>query len=186
MKKKTLSAEDQELLAKKNNLEKKDYALIYDTHYKKIYSFVRSRVSTNEDAEDITSLVFERVLKKLDDFKWQGVSLTSWIYRIAKNLIIDHYRSSNKYSKNTSLEKVEDFLVSTDKNLDKILIDSEEEIKLFGTLNKFSSQDQFLVYYKFFEELSNKDIAKVMDMSESNVGTKLHRIRTKLKKIMED
>lgn len=180
-----LTREEQEALAKKEELTAEDYHIIYEAYYDKILYFINMRVKKREDAEDLTSLVFEKVLKKLGDFKWQGVTITTWIYRIARNAVIDFYRKNNDRVKDSSIEEIGNFIESEDKHIESILIDDEEEIKLYRSLRDFKEEDQYLIYYKFFEEMSNQDIAKLTGMSETNVGTRLHRLRSKLKKILE-
>lgn len=180
-----LTKKEQEAIAKKKKLTNKDFEIIYKTYYLRVFNFVNSRTSKSEDAEDITALVFERVLKKLGDFQWQGITITSWIYRIARNAIIDFYRKDSDRKKDSSVEQIGDFLESTDEKIETILIDGEEEIVLFNSLRELGEEDQFLVYYKFFEELSNKEISDLTGISETNVGTKLHRLRKKLRGLIE-
>ena len=57
--------------------------------------------------------------------------------------------------------------------------------ELYNAIRDLQEDEQFLVYYKFFEELSNKEIADLLNMSETNVGTKLHRARKKLENIIQ-
>lgn len=180
-----LSREQQEEIAKKDRLTNKDFTLVYDAYHQRIFNFINSRITKREDAEDLTSLVFEKVLKKLQDFQWQGISITSWIYRIARNVIIDFYRKNNERTKDSSLEDVGEFLVSADIGLEDLIVNGEEEIKLFNALREFEEDEQFLIYYKFFEDMSNQQISELTSLSETNVGTKLHRIRLKLAKIIE-
>jgi len=63
---------------------------------------------------------------------------------------------------------------------DSVIWTGEVEKGLFESISELSEKDQYLIYYKFFEELSNKQIAKITGYSETNIGTKLHRIRKKL------
>ncbi len=182
---KTLSREEQEKIAKKDKLTQKDYKLIYESYYTRIFNFINARVIRREDAEDLASVVFERVLKKLSDFQWQGITITSWIFRIARNAIIDHYRKTSDRDKDPSIEQIGDFLVSNEEKIEQTIIDNEDEIKLYNAIREFKEKDQLLIYYKFFEDLSNKEIAEITGMTETNVGTRLHRIRSKIKDILE-
>ncbi|MCA9385285.1 sigma-70 family RNA polymerase sigma factor [Candidatus Dojkabacteria bacterium] len=180
-----LTKEEQKKIANKERLSKKDFEVIYTTYHERIFNFVNSRVTKREDAEDLTALVFERVLKKLEDFQWQGVTITSWIYRIARNAIIDFYRKNSDRKKDSSVEQIGEFLESPDEKIEEVLIENEEEIALFNSIRELEEEDQFLVYYKFFEELSNKEIADITGLSETNVGTKLHRLRQRLRGYFE-
>jgi len=60
----------------------------------------------------------------------------------------------------------------------------DEEKALYDALRELGSNDQYLIYYKFFEGLSNKDIADITGMTETNIGTRLHRIRKKIADII--
>jgi RNA polymerase sigma-70 factor (ECF subfamily) len=121
----------------------------------------------------------------LPDFKWQGVSVKSWIFTIARNAIIDYYRKFDKEKNNVSLEEVSTNFKSGSKDILVNLLDGEEDKKLYLEISKLKEKDQFLIYYKYFEELSIKEIAKRVSMSESNVATRLHRLRKKILKSMK-
>lgn len=136
-------------------------------------------------AEDLTSEVFEKVLISLSDFRWQGITVSAWIFKIARNHIIDYYRKSDKYKGDKSLEEVINFVESKIPSVDIEAEADEEEVELYDALRELDEEEQYLIYYKFFEELSNKQIADIIDLSETNVGTKLHRTRRKLQKIIQ-
>lgn len=158
---------------------------MYEDHYPKVYGFVLKRVTNKTVAEDLTAEIFEKVLKYSDDFQWQGISVSSWIFRIARNHIIDFYRKNSKYVGNSSLDDVINFIEAKVPNVDIEAERDESEVELYLAIKELDSEEQYLIYYKFFEELPNKKIAEITGMSETNVGTKLHRIRKKLQQIME-
>lgn len=165
-------------------MSQKDFTNIYETHYAKVLGFVKKRVSNNTVAEDLTSEIFEKVLVSIQDFQWQGITVTAWIFKIARNHIIDYYRKSEKFKGDKSLEDIVNFLETNVPGVDIEAEADEEEIELYNAIRELDTEDQYLVYYKFFEELSNKEIADMMNLTETNVGTKLHRTRKKLEKII--
>lgn len=61
----------------------------------------------------------------------------------------------------------------------------EEDTLLYRALKELSADEQYLIYYKFFEELSNAKISEITGLTETNISTKLHRIRKKLAKILK-
>jgi len=166
-------------------LTKADFSMLYETYYKKVLAFVNKRVSNKEIAEDLTSEIFEKVLTKIQDFQWQGITVSAWIFRIARNHIIDFYRKNNKRKKEKSLEDVANYVVSNAPNVEIELLADEEEVALYNSIRELKTEDQYLVYYKFFEGLSNKEISRITGLSETNIGTRLHRIRRKLAKIIK-
>jgi RNA polymerase sigma factor (sigma-70 family) len=123
-------------------------------------------------------------LRSIHDFQWQGITISAWIFRIARNSIIDYYRKMNNRKNDRSLEEIADFVVSKSIPVDIQLQAEEEEIELYSAISELNEEEQYLVYYKFFESMSNKEISDIMGMTETNIGTKLHRIRKKIAKII--
>lgn len=164
----------------KENLSVKDFSKIYEIYYSRVFDFILRRVTSREIAEDLTSEIFEKILKTINDFQWQGITVSAWIFRIARNHLIDFYRKNNKHKKDTSLEDLVNYIVSSAPSIESELESDENETTLFNSLRDLTSEEQYLIYYKFYEEMSNKDIAELTGMSETNIGTKLHRIRKKL------
>lgn len=119
------------------------------------------------------------------DFRWQGITVTAWIFKVARNHIIDYYRKNEKHKGEKSLEDVVNFVESNIPSVDVEAEADEEEVELYNAIRELDEEDQYLVYYKFFEELSNKEIAELLNLSETNIGTKLHRTRKKLEKIIQ-
>ena len=143
-------------------------------------------MSNKETAEDLTSEVFEKILKTIDDFQWQGISIGAWVFRIARNHLIDHYRKMNKFKNDKSFEDIVNLVESSLPSAEMEIERDEEDVLLFNALKELPEEDQYLIYYKFFEEMSNSRIAQITGLSETNIGTKLHRIRKKLAKLIKD
>ena len=171
-------------LVKQIKRDKQSFGKIYDKHYDHVKNFIKKRVKTEEIAEDLASETFSKAYRAIDDFKWQGVSIKSWVFRIARNLLIDYYRKNKKYASSSSLEGIENIVKDPYASVFSNYIKGEEELDLYNALGEFSEADQYLIYYKFFEGLQNKEIARITNMSASNVGTRLYRIRKKLKSIL--
>lgn len=181
MEKKELTEKQQKEIFSRKRLTKKDFDLIYKAYHQKVYDFVLKRVSDRHTAEDLTSAIFEKIVKAIDDFQWQGITVSAWIFRVARNAVIDYYRKSNKDKGRISLDKVSNFIESKGESALEVLEEREDQVMLYNAIREFKDEDQYLIYYKYFEDLNNKKIAELMEMSETNIGTRLHRIRKKLK-----
>jgi len=147
---------------------------------------VAKRVDNKQTAEDLTSDIFEKVLKSLNDFQWQGITVSAWIFRVARNHIIDYYRKNSKRRTDRSLEDMVNKVVSPSPDVETELESRESEIELYKAIKELRPEEQYLIYYKFFEEMSNKRIARLTGLTETNIGTKLHRVRKKLEKLLKD
>ena len=180
-----LTDKEQQALIKKAKLDKNDFGKIYELYYQKVLDFVRKRVTDFHTAEDVTGDIFEKILKSFGNFQWQGISLSAWVFRIARNAVIDFYRKNNKRKGSVSIDDVGDKIESSEVGVETGLLEDETQVHLYNAIREFGDDEQNLIYYKFFAEMSNKEIAEQLELSETNVGTRLHRIRKKLKRIME-
>ncbi|MBW7953675.1 sigma-70 family RNA polymerase sigma factor [Candidatus Dojkabacteria bacterium] len=176
-----LNDAEQITLFSKEKLGKRDFSKLYKIYQRKVYEFILKRVSHPQTAEDLTADVFEKILKNINDFQWQGITVSAWIFRIARNHVIDYYRKNSKRKTDSSIEEIGHLLASHSPTVDSEIQSDEAEIGLYNSIRELKEDDQYLVYYKFFEELSNKQISDITGLSETNIGTRLHRIRKKLK-----
>lgn len=166
--------------------DKKNFGPLYEEYYPQIFGYIKKRIERREVAEDLTSKAFEKALKAIDNFQWQGVPFKSWLFRIARNVLTDFYRSQGRKPGDVSFEIVEDFTKDEGLQPDEVYVRDDDESSLYEAMAELDEDDQYLIYYKFFEKLSNVEIAKITGLSETNVGTKLYRIRSKMKGLLEE
>lgn len=164
-------------------LKEKDFTYIFETYYKRIYNYIYYRVNCNEEAEDLTSQVFEKVMFKIGTYSESKSPFEVWLFAIARNIINDYFRSLKKY-KFFSIDKIEN-LTSVEKNPEDILVKAETNDKLLKALSILSRRERNIVAFKFGGNLKNKEIAEILDITESNVGVILYRTMKKLKTEME-
>lgn len=165
--------------------EKAKFGPLYK-HYKKyIFEFFTYRVEDYNTAEELTSVVFEKALKGLDNFQWQGVPFSAWLYRIARNTLIDHYRKKAKNKEISSLELIQE-LPSKEKQPHEIVETMFTEELLYNILQELPSREKEIIYLKFFDGYTNKIIAEITSLSETNVGTILYRTIRKLRELYRE
>ena len=157
---------------------KLDLKEIYITYSDKIFRYLYWHVGDVYVAEDLTSEVFLRVFKNLGKFKDGYVQ--AWIYRIAKNLLIDHYRGK----KTRSLEFAEE--IAVDDDLIEKLAKDENAKHLKKAVAKLPENLREVVILRFFEEMSAAQVAEVMNLSEGNVRVLQFRGLKKLKEELNE
>jgi len=155
------------------------FARLYDEYLDKVYRYIQYRVNNMQLAEALTSTVFEKALVNFGKFSSDRASFSTWIFSIARNVVIDHYRVSGKRQK-VPLEEVTAQSSGTDSPEEEL--ERKDELKRLNLcLAELSEEEQEIVRLKFGAELNNRQIGKMLGLSESNIGTKLYRAIRKLR-----
>jgi RNA polymerase sigma-70 factor (ECF subfamily) len=161
---------------------------IYKEYHQKILHYI-SKLASNEEAEDITQEVFEKVNRGLAGFKGKS-QLSTWIYRIATNAALDRLRSASfKCSAEELVEEAEDRNVWTNNKkapVDQQLIRKEMGECVQEHIDKLPSDYKAVILLSEQEGLTNKEIADILQVSLDNVKIRLHRARASLKKILDE
>jgi RNA polymerase sigma-70 factor, ECF subfamily len=170
---------DQELLRRIQDGDISAWESFYTRYFSLIYSYIRFRVSTHEEAEDLTGDVFTKACSALPKFKWTGVPLSGWLLRIAHNRVIDDYRKKNRFS------FFQLFPWSAAKNEKKY-----EQIELLDVINRalhtLSYEQQMIVYLAFYENYTNQEIAEMLSKKANAIGVAKLRALKKLGKVLKD
>ena len=166
------------------NIDKQEeFTEIFELYYKRVYNYTYYRVNSQEVAEDLTSQVFEKIMLNLNTYINEKSKFEVWMFTIARNTINDHFRKQKRH-KIISIDSILD-LISKDKGPEDLIINKERNHKLMNALNVLEAKERNIIAYKFGADLKNTEIAKILNISESNVGVKLHRIMKRLKIEME-
>lgn len=156
-----------------------DFEKIYDEYFPKIYNYIFYRLMSREDTEELVSEVFLKVVGNLEQFDSEKAQFKTWIYRIAQNTLIDFYRT-RKPEASLDDENV-DWEPSVDFEAQLESITSPKRRAIYQALTKLKERERMIIYYRFFEGYTNREIAKLLRMNESTVGTVLNRALKKLK-----
>lgn len=159
-----------------------DFGEVYRTHFRPLYAFVAYRVGNRQTAEDITSQVFERALRSYSVYDPQRASVSTWLYIIARNAVFDHFRRRERHDISGLDEQA---AVSSDDDPVSELEANERQRVLADALQSLDDREQELLALKFGAGMNNREIAGVMEIGESNVGTILYRSLKKLKTKLE-
>jgi len=155
---------------------------IYRQYYKNVYNYIGFRINNHSDAEELASLVFEKAI-----CKWKSYNpvfpIEAWLISIAKNTIIDHLRTKKRKHFVTLGSIIE--MVSFNKRPDEIVVANEENRILIIAMSKLKDQERQILSMKFATNLNHGEIAKILNISDSNVGVIVHRALKKLRKFMD-
>lgn len=163
------------------------YGLLYDLYVKKIYRFVFFKINSREEAEDLTSEVFLKAWNYLAENSEQEIrSFAGFIYRIARNLVVDFYRERAKRSAESPLEVVAEILLAGNVGVhERLAVDGEMDA-ILKALKKMKQEYQEAVLLHYIEELSTGEVAQILGKSQISVRVTLHRALKKLKELLEN
>ncbi|NIT04325.1 sigma-70 family RNA polymerase sigma factor [Candidatus Saccharibacteria bacterium] len=159
------------------------FGVLWEHYAPKVRGYFTSRLADTDLAEDLTSETFEKALGGLGSFQWQGIPFSAWLFTIARNTFFDHLRKEGGKRK-VSVEERPPLKGDLPAQLEE-LQEEEEKEWLGRALFKIEEREREIIYLKFYEGLTNRAIAKVMGLSETNVGTILYRTIQKLRREME-
>jgi RNA polymerase sigma factor (sigma-70 family) len=152
------------------------FAELYERSFPRVYAYVASLLRDRAAAEDVTSQAFERAYRKRRSYRPARGSMDAWLFGIARNAALDELR---KRRRRATLEvDPEDTFSPTPEDQAELAVRRET---VRAALASLDGQERDLIALKFAGGLSNAEIARVLGMSESNAGTRLHRTITKLR-----
>lgn len=158
------------------------FGLLYDKYNDQIYRFVYLKVSHREEAEDLTHQVFLNAWQNIKSYKIQGFPFSSWLYQIARNQVIDHYRTKKE---TIDLENIEEPVSSENSLSDNISLNMEMEM-IKKAISKLKPEQQDVLILRFIQDLSPKETAATLGKMESTVRVLQHRAIKNLQKILTE
>ena len=155
------------------------FAALYEQHMPAVYRYVLYRVGDVQTAEDLTYTVFEKALNSFRIYNAAQASFPTWLMAIARNTLIDYYRVRGK-RKDVTLEAASQ-VAANDPPPDEEAARREELQRLRLCLSGLSAQEQEIISFKFGADMTNRYIAGLLSLSESNVGVMIYRAVRKLR-----
>lgn len=180
---------DEKLLAEQAQTDPQAFAFLYDRYFERIYRYCYRQVGEEAAAADITATTFEKALRHIRRYRWQGVSFGAWLYRIARNEAVVHFRRRRFLAPWRWLEgNGRDSLSwQLDTNpLPEMVVQARERHDLLRhALNSLAERDREILMLRFFEALSSEEVAQVLGCSTDNVYVRLHRALSRLRQVMD-
>jgi RNA polymerase sigma-70 factor (ECF subfamily) len=158
------------------------YSELYNKYFPRLYKYVLYRVGDINAAEDLVSEVFEKVFVKYNTYNPVKGKFSTWLFAIANNAIINHFRkNNNRYAEPVDIEKVE-----SKYRLEDLIVDQELKELLLKAIMSLDDRQRNIIALKFGACFKNRQIAQMMNISESNIGTIIYRSLKKLRDILQE
>lgn len=161
------------------------FGLLYDRFHDSVYAYVLHQVGSRADAEDITSGVFLDALEKIDVFKWRGAGFSAWLFRIARNDVLDFFRKRGRSRETPLGEEANEQPAATGTEDEAEAARRNRE--LLQAIRGLSEDQQQVVLLRLVANLSNRQIGEILSRSEGAVKALQHRaLKALRKKLGED
>ncbi len=155
----------------RSSVTEDDFEKLYRTELPRVYNFFRYRFGDNPLAEDLTSETFEKAWRNRDRYKRNLAAFSTWLFTIARRVAVDHYR---KYRAEVSLDETPH--LTADESMEDWAQQQADFAHLSILLAQLHDRDRELVALKYGAGLTNRTIAGLTGLTESNVGVILYRV----------
>jgi len=173
--------EERELIKRAKECDSSAFARLYEYYYQDIYNYIYLRISDASLAEDMTSEVFIKVLESIDSFTFRGFPFSSWLYRIARNMMVDYFRS---HQEPVDLPLEEEVLPAERGPSDVVERELTQQ-QLARALSNLTEDQQQVIILRFVDGLSNTDVAQVLGKSERAIRSLQYRALSSLNRFLE-
>jgi RNA polymerase sigma-70 factor (ECF subfamily) len=152
---------------------------LYLLHFDRIYSYLHMSVGNRHDAEDLTTQTFLKMLESIDKFRWQSAPFSAWLFRIAHNLAMDHFRASRRWQPEEEVPEPEG---AEESSAEDAALQSIGRHSMLELVENLSLEQQQVLMLKFLFNFSNGEAGTVLGKSEGAVKSLQHRALASLQK----
>jgi RNA polymerase sigma-70 factor (ECF subfamily) len=152
---------------------------LYLIHFDRIYSYLHVSVGNRHDAEDLTTQTFLKMLEKIGTFKWRSAPFSAWLFRIAHNLAMDHFRARRRWQPE---EEVPEPPGEEEPSAELTAMQSIGRESMLKLIDRLSPEQQQVLTLKFVFNLPNAEVAAILDKTEGAIKSLQHRALVSLQK----
>jgi RNA polymerase sigma-70 factor (ECF subfamily) len=155
---------------------------LYLLHFDRIYSYLHVSVGNKHDAEDLTTQTFLKMLESIGRFRWQSAPFSAWLFRIAHNLAMDHFRASRRWQPEEDVpEPPPDESTSAEMGA----LQSIGQKSMMELIEDLSPEQQQVLTLKFVFNFANGEVATILGKTEGAIKSLQHRALASLQKQLE-
>jgi RNA polymerase sigma-70 factor, ECF subfamily len=155
---------------------------LYLIHFDRIYSYLHVSVGNRHDAEDLTTQTFLKMLESIGRFRWQSAPFSAWLFRIAHNLAMDHFRANRRWQPEEDVPEPEpDEVTSAETGA----LESIGRRSMLELIEDLSPEQQQVLTLKFVFNFANAEAATILGKTEGAIKSLQHRALVSLQKQIE-
>ncbi len=152
---------------------------LYLLHFDRIYGYLHISVGNRHDAEDLTTQTFLKMLEAIGRFRWRSAPFSAWLFRIAHNLAMDHFRATKRWQPEEEVPEPEG---AEDSSAEDEALQSIGRRSMLELIENLSHEQQQVLTLKFVFNFSNGEAATILDKTEGAVKSLQHRALVSLQK----
>ena len=152
---------------------------LYLIHFERIYSYLHLSVGNRHDAEDLTTQTFLKMLEAIGRFRWQSVPFSAWLFRIAHNLAIDHFRARRRVQPE---DEVPEPPGQEESSAEQHAMESIGQAGMLTLIERLSMEQRQVLTLKFLFGFANDEVAGILEKTEGAVKSLQHRALASLQK----
>lgn len=152
---------------------------LYLLHFDRIYSYLHLSVGNRHDAEDLTTQTFLRMLEAIGRFRWQSAPFSAWLFRIAHNLAMDHFRAGRRVQVE---EDVPELVGAEESSAEDQALDSLGQAGMLELIQMLSAEQRQVLTLKFLFGFANAEVAGILGKTEGAVKSLQHRALASLQR----
>jgi RNA polymerase sigma-70 factor, ECF subfamily len=175
----TAAAEVRDLVERGKRGDRDALEELYLLHFDRIYSYLHLSVGNRHDAEDLTTQTFLKMLEAIGRFEWKAVPFSAWLFRIAHNLAMDHFRASKRVQPE---DEVPEPPGSEEASAEFHALHAIGRASMLELISGLSPEQRQVLTLKFVFSFANADVAGILGKSEGAVKSLQHRALASLQK----
>ncbi len=152
---------------------------LYLIHFDRIYSYLHMSVGNRYDAEDLTTQTFLKMLESIRKFRWRSAPFSAWLFRIAHNLAMDHFRAARRWQPEEEPPEPEG---SEEPSAEAGALDAIARESMMEMIERLSHEQKQVLTLKFVFNFSNAEVATILGKTEGAIKSLQHRALVSLQK----
>jgi RNA polymerase sigma-70 factor, ECF subfamily len=175
----TTTADVRRLVERAQLGDRKALEELYLMHFDRIYSYLQMSVGNRHDAEDLTNQTFVKMLESIERFEWRKVPISAWLFRIAHNLAMDHFRSRRRWQPE---EEPPEPPGAEARSAEEEALQSIGRQSMLTMIEDLSQDQQQVLTLKFVFNFPNADVATILGKTEGAIKSLQHRALASLQR----
>jgi RNA polymerase sigma-70 factor (ECF subfamily) len=155
---------------------------LYLLHFDRIYSYLHMSVGNRHDAEDLTTQTFVKMLESIGKFRWRSAPFSAWLFRIAHNLAMDHFRANKRWQPE---EEVPEPDPGDQSAAEQEALESIGRQSMLEMIEQLSPEQKQVLTLKFVFNFSNGEAATILDKTEGAIKSLQHRALASLQRQLQ-